>query len=116
MDIEAFRDYCLSLPGATEKMPFQAFNGARSVLVFYVGGKMFCLLDIDRFDTITIKHPAECIDELKATNPAVHDPFNLSNKYWIGVQVHEVDDATLREWVRQSYELVRDGSKKRVRK
>ena len=44
MNIEEFRDYCLSLPGTVEKLPFRKFEGAESVLVFYVRGKMYCLI------------------------------------------------------------------------
>ncbi len=45
MNIEEFREFCLSLPGVTEKMPFGAFRWAKDILVFfYVKGKMFCFL------------------------------------------------------------------------
>ena len=47
MNIEEFREYCLSLPGTVEKLPFRKFKGAENVLIFYVRGKMYCLIDID---------------------------------------------------------------------
>ena len=52
MNIEEFREYCLSLPGVTEKMPFTALNDAysRDVLCFYVGSKWFCYVNIVLFD------------------------------------------------------------------
>jgi len=37
MNIEEFRDFCLSLPGSEESFPFD-----EQTLVFKVGGKMFC--------------------------------------------------------------------------
>jgi hypothetical protein len=34
-------------------MPFQAFKAAQSILAFYVGGKIFCYFDIEKFDSCT---------------------------------------------------------------
>ena len=42
MDVELFREYCLSKPRVTEGMPF-----GEDVLVFKVGGKMFALVALD---------------------------------------------------------------------
>ena len=50
MNIEAFREYCLSLAGATEGMPFD-----EETLVFYVKDKMFALTNIDSFQSINLK-------------------------------------------------------------
>ena len=48
MNIEEFRDYCLSFPGSEEKTPFEKFfHGKHSFLAFYVNGKMFCYFEID---------------------------------------------------------------------
>ena len=67
MNIEEFREFCLSLPGVTEKMPFGAFLlGERYTCLFYVKGKMFCFLDISKFDRCTIKCDPMVIDELKS--------------------------------------------------
>ena len=56
MDIEQFRDYCLGFDNTSERMPFKGFfRNSKSILVFYTGAKMFRLLDIDRFESITIK-------------------------------------------------------------
>ena len=45
MDVQTFREYCLSKPGATEHLPFDD-----RTLVFKVGGKMFALCDIENFE------------------------------------------------------------------
>ena len=48
MDIEGFREYCLSLPGVSEGTPFEKFKrGKFTILVFYVSGHMFCYFNID---------------------------------------------------------------------
>ena len=42
MNIEDYREYCLSLgEDIEEKLPFQKFKGGEGVLVFYVMGHMF---------------------------------------------------------------------------
>ena len=52
MNVEEFREYCLSLPGVSEKMPFLnvADRYSRDVLCFYVGDKWFCFVNIEVFD------------------------------------------------------------------
>lgn len=115
MDIEKFRAFCLSLPETDEGMPFQGFfRNSRSILVFYVHGKMFCLLDIDNFESCTIKYPSDELEELKDKYLAVGNPFNLSRKHWISVEFDkDISDEKILELVGNSYELVKRNSKKR---
>lgn len=56
MNLEKYRDFCLSLPGTTEAFPF-----GETTLVFNVMGKMFALLDIDGFESVNLKcDPESC--------------------------------------------------------
>ena len=65
MNIEDYRDYCLSLGSdVEEKLPFTAFRYAADVLVFYVCGHMFAFLDIDHYGIVTLKCQPERIDEI----------------------------------------------------
>ena len=48
MDIEGFRDYCLSIKGSTESLPFLGHN----VLVFKVMDKMFAYIPLEPKDGI----------------------------------------------------------------
>lgn len=109
MNIEEFRDYCLSLPDVTEATPFEKFSkGKFTILVFYVGGKMFCYFNIDDFSAITIKcDPDEMID-LKERYHAISEPFNGNKRHWMSVQLgQDVSDELLKVLVRKSYDLVR---------
>ena len=48
MNIEDYREYCLSLgDDIEEKLPFQKFKSGEGVLVFYVSGHMFSFFDCD---------------------------------------------------------------------
>lgn len=112
MNIEEFRDYCLSLPQVEEKMPFGAFRWASSILAFYVGGKIFCFIDIEKCDLCTLKCDPSLIDGLKSQYSAVGRPFNMNPKYWIGVSLNEdVDDITLRSLIKASYEIVKTATR-----
>ena len=67
MNIEDYREYCLSLgEDVEEKLPFTAFHHASGVLVFYVHGHMFSFFDCDDFSIVTLKCQPERIEELKA--------------------------------------------------
>lgn len=108
MNIEEFREYCLSLPQSSEKMPFNAFfHNANSILVFYVNGKIFSLFDINKFDSCTLKcNPSE-IGELQIKYMAIKKPYNLSPKHWISVRFNDdVCDGELKKMVKKSYDLV----------
>ena len=112
MDVADFRDFCLSMPDVTEKMPFQQFKTAQSILAFYVGEHIFCFYDIDKFDECTVKCPPEQIEPLEDKYVAVGAPYNMSHKYWIGIKFNsDMPDAMLHKLVKQSYELVKSEHK-----
>lgn len=107
MNIEAFREFCLSLPDSSEKMPFQAFRAAQSILAFYVGVHIFCFFDIDRFDICTVKCDPDLIDDLKARYAAVDAPYNMNRKYWISIRFNDdMPDEEIERWVRRSHDIV----------
>ena len=62
MNIEELREYCLSLKGVTEDFPFDA-----TTLVFKVGGKMFCLTDLEDKLSINVKNDPEISNCVKNT-------------------------------------------------
>lgn len=112
MNVEDYREYCLSLGDVEEKLPFTAFKHASSVLVFYVHGHMFSFFDCDDFGIITLKCQPDHIEELKAEHDCILDPHNMSPKYWIGIDVNAAPDDLLCELTRNSYEIVKAKYKK----
>ena len=113
MNVEEFRDYCLSLPDVTEATPFEKFSrGKYTILVFYINSHMFCYFNIDEFSNITIKCDPTKIVELKEMYQAVSEPFNGDKRYWISVQPNlDLSDENLKALVRQSYEIVKNKKK-----
>jgi predicted DNA-binding protein (MmcQ/YjbR family) len=114
MDIEEFRGFCLSFPDTHEGMPFQGFfKNSRSILVFYVGKKMFCFFDIDQFNYCTLKCAPEVIETLRE-HKGIQKPFNLSWKHWISVALNGgVSDEMVKDLVKKSYMLVAAGLSKK---
>lgn len=113
MNIEDYREYCLSLGNdVEEKLPFTAFRRASGVLAFYVHGHMFSFFDCDGFSVITLKCQPERIEELKARFDCIRKPFNLSPRHWIGVNAAEASDSLLQELTLNSYTIVKNKYKR----
>ena len=116
MNIEDYREYCLSLgDDVEEKFPFTAFKYAAGVLVFYVHGHMFSFFNCDNFGVVTLKCQPERIEELKDQFQCVVRPFNMSPKYWIGINVKTAPDDLLCELTRNSYDIVKAKYKTRIK-
>ena len=108
MNIEDYRNYCLSLgDDVEEKLPFTAFHGASAVLVFYVHGHMFSFFDCDDYSVVTLKCQPERIEELRACHDCIGMPSNLSAKHWLGINPSMASDDLLRMLTKNSYEIVK---------
>ena len=109
MNIEDYRDYCLSLgTDIKEKLPFQKFKSGEGVLVFYVAGHMFSFFDCNDFRVISLKCQPERIDDLKAHHDCIGNPYNESPRHWIGINPVTAPDDLLKELTRNSYEIVKE--------
>ncbi len=109
MNVEQFREYCLSLEGVSEKMPFSGGSDrySRDVLCFYVSDKWFCFVNIADFDFCCLKCDPEKSGELQAAYMGIKPGWHMNKKHWISVWFNrDVPDGKIRELVRGSYELV----------
>ena len=103
MDIESFREYCLSKKGVTEELPF-----GPDTLVFKVMGKMFALtgLNNERLK-ISLKNTPEKNEELRAEYDCIVGAYHMNKLHWNTVTVDgRVKDNILKEWISESYEIV----------
>jgi predicted DNA-binding protein (MmcQ/YjbR family) len=102
MNIESFREYCLSKPATSESFPFD-----ENTLVFKVAGKMFALTDLVDDFSINLKcDPEKCI-ELREHYNCVIPGYHMSKKHWNTILIDgSVDDKLLKEWIDLSYNLV----------
>src|SRR5690606_31303439 len=102
MNIEVFREYCLSLPGTSESLPF-----GPNTLVFKVGSKMFALTDIDLFESINLKCDPEKAIELRARYPEVKPGYHMNKRHWNSIMISPlISNQQYFDWIRESYDLV----------
>lgn len=112
MNIESYREFCLALPHVEEGFPFD-----KDTLVFKVGGKMFALVDVEKFESINLKCDPEKALELRERYQAVGPGYHMNKKHWNTVMVNEdVSDELIRDWTKDSYSLVARGLPAKVRK
>jgi predicted DNA-binding protein (MmcQ/YjbR family) len=102
MNIEELREYCLSLKGAAEDFPFD-----ETTLVFKVGGKMFCLTDLEGLLAISVKNEPEKNIELREEYPAVKPGYHMNKKYWNTIELNgTIPDDMIKNLIDESYDLV----------
>jgi Uncharacterized protein conserved in bacteria len=111
MNIEDFRQYCISKKGVTEEFPFDEVT-----LVFKVMGKMFALTDLEGDFTINLKCDPELAIELRERYPAVIPGYHMNKKLWNTVVIDgSIPDKLIYEWVDHSYSQVVDKLPKKLK-
>jgi predicted DNA-binding protein (MmcQ/YjbR family) len=103
MDLEQFRAYCLSKPGAVEETPF-----GPDTLVFKVRGKMFALASLDEIPTrANLKCDPDLALELRDRYEEVTPGYHMNKKHWNTVEIESrIPDAEIRRMIDHSYALV----------
>jgi predicted DNA-binding protein (MmcQ/YjbR family) len=103
MNLEFFREYCLTKQDATEGMPF-----GETVVVFKVGGKMFALAALNEVPTtVNLKCDPDLALELRDRYEQVRPGYHMNKKHWNTVELGTgIPDAEIRKMIDQSYELV----------
>lgn len=107
MDIETFRNYCLSLPGTTEGMKWDH-------LCFMVEEKIFVIIAIDEGNSFSTKCSPEEFDELIAIE-GIRQAQHMAKRQW--VQIDHLDiltDKALKNRVETSRALVLSKLSKKV--
>ena len=102
MDIEQFRNYCLSKPGVTEECPF-----GPDILVFKVMGKVFTLCSLNDFQSINLKCNPEKAIELREEYPQIKPGYHMNKTHWNTVYIEGLSSTLLKELIDHSYELVK---------
>lgn len=103
MDLETFRDYCLTKPHVAESTPF-----GEDTLVFKVGGKMFALASLDEVPPrVNLKCDPDLALELRDRYADVQPGYHMNKKHWNTIELSGViPDAELRRMIDHSYDLV----------
>lgn len=108
MNIEEVRSYTLSLPGVTEDQPFGEDN-----VTFRVEGKIFLCLWLGREGQdwkggprFACKLPPDRNETLRLQYEAVTPAFHWNKKHWIDVYYEQLATPLVRDWIRESHDLV----------
>ena len=106
MDLEQFREYCLSKACATESTPF-----GPDVLVFKVSGKMFALAALDELPIrVNLKCDPDLALELRDRYEQVTPGYHMNKKHWNTVEIESgIPDPELRKMIDHSFDLVAKG-------
>jgi len=113
MNIEQFRDYCLSKKGVTENFPFDEVT-----LVFKVLNKMFALTSITSpIFKVNLKcDPEKAIQLREEFENSIQPGFHMSKKHWNTVEPNlDFDDSFFIDLVNHSYDLIVKGMTKKDR-
>ncbi|MDO9260831.1 MAG: MmcQ/YjbR family DNA-binding protein [Flavobacteriaceae bacterium] len=102
MNIEEFREFCITKKAVTESFPFD-----QTTLVFKVAGKMFALTDLNPPFSINLKCNPERAIELRETHPCIIPGYHMSKIHWNTIHVDgSIADEFLKELIQHSYDLV----------
>ncbi|MFZ2282457.1 MAG: MmcQ/YjbR family DNA-binding protein [Lutibacter sp.] len=113
MNIEEFRDYCLTKIHVTESFPFD-----KETLVFKVAGKMFALAGLEHHPaTVSLKCDPEKALELREEHEEIMPGYHMNKMLWNSVIIDgNLSHKLIRELIDDSYRLVIKGLTKKQRK
>ncbi len=104
MNIEEFRDYCLSKKGTEETLPFDEVT-----LVYKVMGKMFALTSLNSEDfRVNLKCDPERAIELRDEHPDIIPGYHMNKKHWntIILEHDAIGESLIIDLIDHSYDLV----------
>ena len=106
MNLEEFRDYCLSKKGSSEDMPF-----GPETIVFKVMTKLFALTGTDSLPyTANLKCDPEKAIQLREHYPSITPGYHMNKKHWNTIVLEsELDNRLIMELIDHSYVLVASG-------
>lgn len=113
MNIEEFRDFCLSKKYVTESFPFD-----EKTLVFKVANKMFALSGLEHQPaTVNLKCDPERAIELREEYADIIAGFHMSKVHWNTIAIEGgLTHDFIKELVDHSYALVVKGLTKKLQR
>ena len=116
MNIEEYRNYCMSKTKATEHFPFDDVT-----LVFKVCNKMFALASLKKWENgegfINLKCDPEYAQELRAEYDSIKPGYHMHKQQWNSVYMHtgELSPQLITTLIDHSYDMVVKGLSKKLR-
>lgn len=102
MDIESVREFCLSLPKATEDFPFD-----ESTLAFRVGGKIFAMIDLENTEWFVLKCKPEYALSLRERYADIVGAWHMNKKHWNQLNINgSLTNHLIESLIKHSYNEV----------
>ncbi|WP_378186351.1 MmcQ/YjbR family DNA-binding protein [Aquimarina sp. W85] len=103
MNIETFREYCLSKKGVTESFPFD-----KTTLVFKVMDKMFALTGLHKIPfAVNLKCDPDRAIMLRESYSEIIAGYHMNKQHWNTVTFNDsLPHTLLKELIDHSYDLV----------
>ncbi len=103
MNIEEFRQFCISKKGVTEEFPFD-----EQTLVFKVMGKMFALSGLERVPSqVNLKcDPERAIQLREEYDGTIIAGYHMSKVHWNTLMIEQLPPKLILELTDHSYDLV----------
>jgi predicted DNA-binding protein (MmcQ/YjbR family) len=102
MNIEEYREFCITKKAVTESFPFD-----QTTLVFKVAGKMFAITSLNLPFRISLKCDPDRAIELREQYTCIAPGYHLNKKLWNTITIDgTLTDDFLKELIDHSYELI----------
>jgi len=100
MNVDWIREYCLSLPHATEDIQWG------NDLLFRIAGKIFAGMSLDPPHSLSFKCTPDKFDELIEYDGIIPAPYMARNKWVMLERLDALPGSQLKTQIRISYDLV----------
>ena len=110
MDIEILRSICSKFPGVTEDIKWE------NNLCFCVGGKMFCLANLEPPHTFSFKVTEAEFDELSESEGLKPAPYLARAKWVLVTDSSKLSSKDLKNYLQKSYEMIKSKIPRKQRK
>jgi len=100
MNLDSIRNYCLSLPHATEDIQWG------NDLLFRISGKIFAAMSLDPPHSLSFKCTPEKFDELIEFEGIIPAPYMARNKWVMLERLDALNDSEVKRLIKNSYEII----------
>ncbi len=113
MNLVDIREFCLSLPFATEDTPFDD-----STLCFRIGRKIFALTDLEKLPlSINLKCVPEIAQRLREKYSSIKPGYHMNKLHWNTIIIDgELSDKFIKQMIAHSYTIIFDSLPKKTKK
>ena len=99
MNVETVREYCLSLPLATEDFPFD-----EETLAFRVLGRIFAMIDLNDTSWFVLKCDPDFAFVLRDAHVEIKGAWHMNKRHWNQVSLFgRLPDTLIQSMIRHSY-------------